>query len=828
MRRLCLFYQWCTYLGILLLGSASVNAQSNPYKAPRYWSPYEYHITKELGGESSHYLPEEVLSANIDWLEANLKSYGYTMVCTDGWGDTSKINENGYRSSHSAHWQHDYAWWSNYLQSKGMTLGMYENPLWIHVDKNDTTKKIVGTDINVSSLIDPNEESLWFTWVQVDRPGAEQYVKGYVKYYADMGIKYLRVDFLSWFESGYDRNIGTVGPDRPHEQYVTALRWMREACDENGVYLSLVMPNLFNNAEVEKTYGHLIRINDDAREGGWQRFSDSERGHHFETWSQYANPFDGFTYWSRVSGRNKVQLDGDFLMMNSYANDTEKRTVISLNALAGGPITVADQYNTIGNDLWLYQNQEILDLLDDKFVAKPLSNDPTNVLSQTWRGQLLNGDHVVGLFNRESTPQVRSLNFSTQLGIQGEVMVRDLWQHANLGKMNQISVTVPPHGVVVLKLTKNSNETCNPQTITFPAIEDQVYNAQDFSLSASSTSELPIQYEIVAGPATIVNNKVHLTGFNGTVYVQAKQAGNSTFCGAIPQLQSFNVAGGHQSQMYVGGSFTGWALKGMSLENNIWTLKNQLFLAGDYELKFANTSDWTGKDWGNANGLNGTAQETTGGGGNVNFTITTPGTYTIQFNDITHEYAINFTPSHQNEMYVAGSFTGWAPKAMTLENDVWKKAEIDFTAGAQEMKFANTNNWTGNDWGNAEGTENYAQETTGGGANIQFNIETPGKYTVEFNDMTLYYQIYTQLGVNSATKSNVKIYPIPAEKSIFVKAQNETIRSFEIYDMSGKLARKGTLNCKDCEITISGLPKGSYILNLTLDQRVAGQKIIIK
>ena len=25
-----------------------------------------------------------------------------------------------------------------------------------------------------------------------------------------MGIKYLRVDFLSWFESGYDRNLGTV------------------------------------------------------------------------------------------------------------------------------------------------------------------------------------------------------------------------------------------------------------------------------------------------------------------------------------------------------------------------------------------------------------------------------------------------------------------------------------------------------------------------------------------------------------------------------------------------------------------------------------------
>jgi hypothetical protein len=56
------------------------------------------------------------------------------------------------------------------------------------VDANDTNKKIVGTNINVSSLLDPNENAMWFKWVQVDRPGAEEYVKGYVKYYADMGI----------------------------------------------------------------------------------------------------------------------------------------------------------------------------------------------------------------------------------------------------------------------------------------------------------------------------------------------------------------------------------------------------------------------------------------------------------------------------------------------------------------------------------------------------------------------------------------------------------------------------------------------------------------
>lgn len=822
--------QYLTYclIGMLILGGNLYKAQTNPYKAPLYWNPYEYHIVKEMAGVQDNYLTEEALTNNINWLDQNLKSYGYNMVCMDGWGDTSQINENGYRKSHSSHWVHDYAWWSTYLQGKGMTLGMYENPLWIHVDPNDTTKKIVGTNINVSSLIDPTENAKWFTWVQVDRPGAEAYVKGYVKYYADMGIRYLRVDFLSWFESGYDRNIGTVGPQRTKDQYEKALRWMREACDANGVYLSLVMPNLFNTAELEQKYGHLIRINEDAGEGTWYKFSDKDRGHHYETWSQYANAFDGFVYWSRLTGNSKVQLDGDFLRINTFANDTEKRSVISLNVLAGGPVTVADQYNTIGNDLWLYQNSELLELNAAKFVGKPLNNDPTNVGSQTWRGQLSNGDWIIGVFNRETTAQTRSLNFQNQLGLSGQVMVRDLWQHANLGKMSDISVTVPPHGCIILKLIKNSSESCNSQSITFPAIPNKNYNDPAFDPAAVSSAAQAISYEVTSGPAKIVNNQVQLTGVNGTVFIQAKQGGGNGYCAAIPQLQSFDVTGGHNAQMFVGGTYNNWGMKPMTFENNSWKLKNQIFLAGNYELKFANTNNFTGQDWGNATGLSGSAQQTTGGGGNISFSITTPGTYTIDFNDITLQYSIQFTPSHQQAMFVAGSFSNWAPQQMTLQSDKWQKTGIALAVGDYEMKFANTNNWTGDDWGNATGTNGFAQQTTGGGANITFNIPTAGNYNIDFNDMTLQYNVYNQLAVSDITKQNLMIYPNPADKAVFLSAKDAKIKSYELYDMSGKLIKKETVGSNKYEINVSNMTRGSYLLNVNLDNRIVGQKIIIQ
>lgn len=815
---------------LLIGGFTSMFSQSNPYKAPLYWSPYEYHITREMAGVQDNYISEEDLLANVNWVESNLKSYGYNMVCMDGWGDVSQINENGYRKSHSSHWQHDYAWWSNLLQSKGMTLGMYENPLWLHVDANDTTTKIVGTNLNVSSLLDPNEETLWFKWVQVDRPGAEEYVKGYVKYYADMGIKYLRVDFLSWFESGYDRNLGTVGPQRTREQYGKALRWMREACDANGVYLSLVMPNLFNNAELEKLYGHLFRINEDTGEGTWYKFSDKDRGHRFPTWSQYANAFDGFVYWSQVAGQNKVQLDGDFIRINTFANDTEKRSVISLNVLAGGPLTISDQYNTIGNDLWLYQNTELLELNAAKFVAKPLSSDPTKTESQIWRGQLNNGDWIVGLFNRENTPQQRTVNFLEQFGISGTAMVRDLWQHANLGQKNSVSVTLPPHGSMIFKIIRNTSETCTPQEINFPAIPDKTYNAPAFSPAATATSGLAPEYEIAAGPATIVNNQVQLTGFNGTVYVQAKQAGGNGYCGAVPVLQFFNVSGGHYQQMYVGGNFSGWALQQMTFENNTWKLKNQILTAGNHEIKFANTSDYSGQDWGNATGLSGTAQSTTGGGANISFNIPISGNYTISFNDITLAYSIEFTPVHQSAMYAAGTFSGWALQPMNLVNSVWELNNMSFQAGANEMKFANTQNWSGQDWGNADGLSGTAQPTTGGGANITFDIPAAGNYNIRFNDMTLEYSISdANLAVNEAAKQNVLVYPNPAEHVIFVKVQKDKVKRFDIYDMSGKLLKTGNLNgCTTCEINLDGITKGVYLLNLTHESKQSGHRIIIK
>jgi hypothetical protein len=626
-------------IGLIFLINWAIFAQ-NPYKAPFYWSVYENHILQNEAGSTDNYISESDFQKNIDWLDQNLKPYGYNMVCMDGWGDVSQLSANGYRKSHSRRWTRDYAWWSAYLQTKTMRLGMYDNPLWIHVNPTDTTTKIVGTSILVSSLINTSENALWFKWVQVNRTGAEAYVKGYVKHYADMCVKFLRVDFLSWFETGTDKNLGTVGVNRPRADYEKALRWMREACDANGVYLSLVMPHLKNEAAAEKKSGHSIRINADCGTGGWQRFSDLNRGTRTSVWSQYDNAMDGYAYWSAVSGRDSVVLDGDFIRLNTFKTDNEKRTVISTHLMAGGPLSIADQFNTIGDNIGWYQNSEVLLLNADKFVGKPLTNNPLDENSQIWKGQLSNGNWIIGFFNRGETTRTRSISFSS-LGITDSINVRDLWQFGHLGKMKELTADIPPHGCMMVKLAATPI-TCPPLSVVFDSIPNKTYNSADFTPAARSNIGQPIIYEIASGPATIVNNKVHLTGNNGTVYVVAKQQVTTNHCVALPKVRSFEVVGQRQNQMFVAGTFSNWTLGNtpMTLENNVWVARNVLILQGNHELKFANTNNWTGADWGNATGLSGTAKATTGGAPNIKFTAPFNGNYTIYFQDSSLVYSI--------------------------------------------------------------------------------------------------------------------------------------------------------------------------------------------
>ncbi len=426
-------------------------------KAPLYWSVYEYCYTLEQQGvanENMDITPAE-WDRIIEWVATDLKPHGYDMICTDGFIPMLAKDGSGYMTHYGSMPLKDLV---EKCKAKGLKVGVYDNPLWIHGPR----ETIIGdTKYNFGSLywngtgevMNPDAQDMWFHWVVSGNPGAREYIDGFFEHYHNLGIDYIRMDFLSWYEDGKDRNMGQVGRGYGREAYARALAYIAESAKKYGIFTSLVMPHLYNDAEVEARYGNMVRIVADTGNGGWWHCSAADKGKSYTNWPNCMNMFDGFTYWSHITGCDKVLLDGDFIRLNKFDTDAEKETVISLQLMAGGPVTVADQYHNIGSNLKFYTNDELLALNTDRFVGKPLSNKLNDPNNQIWYGQLSDGDYVVGLFNREDSP--RSYNLSlADLGISGEYKVRDLWRHADEGTASTLSATIPAHGCKIVRLSK--------------------------------------------------------------------------------------------------------------------------------------------------------------------------------------------------------------------------------------------------------------------------------------------------------------------------------------------------------------------------------------
>lgn len=428
------------------------------YKAPLYWSVYEYCYEQEQNGVSNDQMditPEE-WDKITDWVASDLKPYGYDMVCTDGFIPMLAKDETGYMTHYGSMELKEL---SAMCKAKGLRLGVYDNPLWIH-GASDTP--IEGTDYTFADLYydgksevqNSGADDLWFHWAVAGNPGAREFIDGFFRHYKELGVDFIRMDFLSWYEDGKDRNMGVVGRGYGRETYALALAYIAESAKKYGIFTSLVMPHMYNDAEVESLYGNMVRIVCDTGSGGWQHCSAQDKGSSYTTWPNCMNQFDGFVYWSHITGRNKVIPDGDFIRLNTFDSDDERETVVSLQLMAGGPVAVSDQYHNIGDNLKYYTNEELLELNKDGFVGKPLSDKLNDKNNEIWYGQMSDGDYVIGLFNRGDASATVSVDFKSDLGIDGEWSVRDLWRHADEGTASSLSAVIPAHGCKIVRLSK--------------------------------------------------------------------------------------------------------------------------------------------------------------------------------------------------------------------------------------------------------------------------------------------------------------------------------------------------------------------------------------
>ena len=210
----------------LLLGFAALFLSSCPQSSiardspftrhgtgPRYWIAYEECFVTNVP------LSEERWKANIDWMEKTFKPYGYDMICNDGWIEAAQtVNENGYITKYNSDWKNGFSYWTKYLQERGMKMGVYYNPMWLTRAAYEQNLPVKGTSYHTRDIVGYKSFNDPLYWVDVDKPGAKEWIQNYVRYFKEMGVAYLRIDFLE----NYETNYGT-------RRYEQALAWIAEA-----------------------------------------------------------------------------------------------------------------------------------------------------------------------------------------------------------------------------------------------------------------------------------------------------------------------------------------------------------------------------------------------------------------------------------------------------------------------------------------------------------------------------------------------------------------------------------------------------------------------
>ncbi len=145
--------------------------------------------------------------------------------------------------------------------------------------------------------------------------------------------------------------------------------------------------------------------------------------------------------------------DPDMLEVgNGGMNDDEYRTHFSLWAILAAPLIA-------GNDL-TSMTPYTLDILTNREVIAvdqdPLGKQGFRVAQEgpfeVWTKPMADGSKVVGLFNRQRTAEPMTVKFS-QIGLQGEASIRDLWVKKDLGTFkDSFTAYVPRHGVVLVRI----------------------------------------------------------------------------------------------------------------------------------------------------------------------------------------------------------------------------------------------------------------------------------------------------------------------------------------------------------------------------------------
>ena len=129
----------------------------------------------------------------------------------------------------------------------------------------------------------------------------------------------------------------------------------------------------------------------------------------------------------------------------------EQRSQMTMWSIMAAPIMISSDVRNMSNETKeLYLNKDMIAINQDSLgVQGHRISDKDG--KQVWTKPLQNGDIAVALLNNNSSTQTVECNFA-DIGVEGEVEVRDAWKKKDLGALSHVSVELPAHGSALLRL----------------------------------------------------------------------------------------------------------------------------------------------------------------------------------------------------------------------------------------------------------------------------------------------------------------------------------------------------------------------------------------
>jgi alpha-galactosidase len=198
----------------------------------------------------------------------------------------------------------------------------------------------------------------------------------------------------------------------------------------------------------------------DHNDSDW-RYSVSEIGFAQDPWSRHTGP----GHWN----------DPDMLVLGRVGwgpelHDTrltpdEQYAHISLWCLLSAPLLIGCDLERLDPfTLNLLTNDEVL-AVDQDALGKQATRVATIGAVDIFMKELDGGGHALGFFNRGDSPRTATFNKLVRIGLAGKQHVRDLWRQKDLPDADgQIVVSVPAHGVALIRLTSIGEAPPKPAT----------------------------------------------------------------------------------------------------------------------------------------------------------------------------------------------------------------------------------------------------------------------------------------------------------------------------------------------------------------------------